>query len=283
MDTSGSANAAAERRARRAVSSMMGRVSPADQPPSLIVRRFGIVDYLAAWRAMRALTEKRGNGTADEFWLLQHPAVFTLGQAGRREHVLAPGRIPVIDSDRGGQVTYHGPGQIILYVLFDLKRARIGVKRLVECLEQAIIDLLNEAGLDAGRMAGAPGVYVDGRKIGALGLRVRNGCSYHGLALNVDPDLEPFSRIDPCGMRGLQVTSLRRLGIDWRLEQTESRLAAILACLLGFSEDRIRKFRGTLPPETAGRNAPGPRDSGVAGARAARGPVASGGGTCPDS
>ena len=237
-------------RPRQAVSKVMGHVPLADQSPSLVVRRFGVVEYHAAWRAMRALTEARGSDTADELWTLQHPAVFTLGQAGRREHVLAPGRIPVIDSDRGGQVTYHAPGQCVVYVLYDLKRARIGIKRLVEYLEQAIINLLKDAGLGAARMAGAPGVYVNGKKIGALGLRVRHGCSYHGLAFNVDPDLEPFSRIEPCGMRGLEVTSLRQLGVDWTVEQAENHLVANLARQLGFSDDDIVESRSAQSPET---------------------------------
>ncbi|HEX9584650.1 MAG TPA: lipoyl(octanoyl) transferase LipB [Gammaproteobacteria bacterium] len=223
---------------------MTGQSPSTDQGHALIVRRFGIVEYHAAWRAMRALTDGRRSDTPDELWILQHSPVFTLGQAGRSEYVLSPGDIPVLNSDRGGQVTYHGPGQTVFYILHDLKRARIGVRRLVEHMEQAIIDLLSRAGLRAARLAGAPGVYVNGKKICALGLRVRNGCSYHGLALNVDLDLEPFSRIEPCGMRGLEVTSLQQLGVDWTVSDAERFLIPILAAQLGFSPDAIREFAG---------------------------------------
>lgn len=231
-------------------------MSITDRGHSLIVRRFGIVEYRAAWRAMRLLTGARGIDTPDELWTLQHPPVFTLGQAGRYEHVLSSGSITLIESDRGGQVTYHAPGQTVFYVLYDLKRARIGVKRLVGSIEQAIIELLSSAGLKASRLAGAPGVYVNGKKIGALGLRVRNGCSYHGLALNVDLDLEPFRRIEPCGIPGLEVTSLRQLGIDWTVEQTEFRLIPILASHLGFSADAVVEGVGELFSLTPVRCAP---------------------------
>ncbi|WP_210756900.1 lipoyl(octanoyl) transferase LipB [Caldichromatium japonicum] len=157
---------------------------------------------------MRAFTEMRGPTTPDELWLLEHAPVFTLGQAGLPEHLLDPGTIPVIQSDRGGQVTYHGPGQLIAYLLFDLRRAGIGVRYLVERLEQAVIDLLHGYGIRGERRPGAPGVYVAEAKIAALGLRVRNGCCYHGLALNVAMDLAPFARINPCGYPGLAVTQL---------------------------------------------------------------------------
>jgi lipoyl(octanoyl) transferase len=160
---------------------------------------------------MRAFTDGRGEGQADELWLLEHAPVYTLGQAGRPAHLHDPAGIPVIQSDRGGQVTYHGPGQLIAYVLVDLRRASIGVKGLVRLLEQAVIDLLATYGVDALARADAPGVYVDGAKIASLGLRVRNGCSYHGLALNVAMDLSPFARIDPCGYPGLTVTQMADL------------------------------------------------------------------------
>jgi len=228
---------------------MKRKSSQTDQQQSLIVRRLGIVEYSAAWQAMRTLTDGRRSDSSDELWLLQHPSVFTLGQAGRREHVLSPGAIPVINSDRGGQVTYHAPGQIVVYILYDLKRARVGIRRLVQYIEQSIIDLLENAGLPSARVAGAPGVYVNGKKIGALGLRVRNGCSYHGLALNVDLDLEPFTRIEPCGMRGLEVTSLRQLGVNWTVAQTEDRLVRIISAQLGYSPDAIVECCGELPPE----------------------------------
>lgn len=180
--------------------------------PGLEVRRLpGLQDYAATLQAMRAFTDGRDADTPDELWLLQHPPVFTLGQAGRREHLLDPGEIPVIQVDRGGQVTYHGPGQLIVYVLFDLRRGGVGVKRLVNLLEQAVIDLLAARGISAAARPDAPGVYVDGAKIASLGLRIRQGCSYHGLALNVDMDLSPFQRINPCGFPGLKVTQLADL------------------------------------------------------------------------
>jgi lipoyl(octanoyl) transferase len=180
--------------------------------PTLHLRRLGLVDYASTWAEMRAFTEARTAGSDDELWLLQHPPVFTLGQAGRPEHILAPGTIPVVQSDRGGQVTYHGPGQIVAYLLLDLRRAGLGVKGLVQLLEQAVIDLLADVGIQAQARSDAPGVYVAGAKIASLGLRVRRGCSYHGLALNVDMDLGPFARINPCGYPGLAVTQLADLG-----------------------------------------------------------------------
>ena len=199
----------------------------------LVARVLGEQPYAEVWERMRAYTEARGAGSADELWLVAHPAVFTLGQAGRREHLLDAGDIPVIESARGGQVTHHGPGQVVVYALLDLRRAGIGVRRLVEVLEQAVIDLLAEAGLEGDRREGAPGVYVAGAKIAALGLRVRRGCSYHGIALNVAMDLAPFRRIEPCGYRGLEVTQLADLGVPWTVRETERRLVARLAAGLG--------------------------------------------------
>lgn len=180
------------------------------------VQRLGRRDYTATWQAMRAFTEQRTADTADEIWLLEHPPVFTLGLNGKPEHLLAPGDIPLVKTDRGGQVTYHGPGQLIAYLLLDLKRRGLGVKEMVSRMEQAVIDLLAAEGIEGQRRVGAPGIYVEGKKIAALGLRVRRGCSYHGLSLNVDMDLAPFSRINPCGFEGLQTTQLRELrqGID---------------------------------------------------------------------
>lgn len=180
------------------------------------VRELGTVAYQPTLDQMRAFTDTRDAGTPDELWLLQHPRVFTQGQAGKAEHVLAPGDIEVVQVDRGGQVTYHGPGQWVLYLLVDLRRRHMGVRDLVDVIEHAIIDLLSGYGVEAAGKQGAPGVYVDGAKIASLGLRVRRGCSYHGLALNVDMDLEPFSRINPCGYEGLAVTSLAELvpGVD---------------------------------------------------------------------
>lgn len=199
--------------------------------PFLIRRPPGLQDYLTTLEAMRAFTDRRNAGTEDELWLLEHPPVFTLGQAGRREHLLDPGDIPVLQVDRGGQVTYHGPGQLIAYLLLDLRRAGLGVKRLVNLLEQAVIDLLGIYGIDAERRADAPGVYVADAKIASLGLRIRNGCSYHGLALNVAMDLEPFRRINPCGYAGLAVTQISDLVAGVTVTDAGSALAETLARL----------------------------------------------------
>ena len=182
--------------------------------PILIVRDLGRRDYEPTWRAMREFTDTRDETTTSELWIVEHPPVFTQGQAGKAEHVLAAGDIPVVQTDRGGQVTYHGPGQLVIYPLLSLREAGVGIRRLVTLLEQAVIDALAEHGVHAEARRDAPGVYVDGRKIASLGLRVRRGCTYHGLALNVDNELEPFTRINPCGYAGLEVTSTRRLGID---------------------------------------------------------------------
>lgn len=180
-------------------------------PPPLRLRRLGEVDYAATLVRMREFTRERNDDTPDELWLLQHPPVFTQGQAGRPEHLLSPGDIPVVAADRGGQVTYHGPGQWVVYLLLDLRRHPFGVRVLVQRIEQAIVRTLKLYAIDAAPDAERPGVYVGGEKIASLGLRVRRGCSYHGLALNVDPDLEPFLRINPCGHTGLAVTSMARL------------------------------------------------------------------------
>lgn len=174
-------------------------------------RYLGLVDYRPTFDAMRDFTRERDADTEDELWLLQHPPVFTQGIAGKAEHVLAPGDIPVEQIDRGGQVTYHGPGQWVVYVLLDLRRAGLSVRQLVSGLEAAVIGTLGLYGIRAVADPGAPGVYVDGRKIASLGLRVSRGCSYHGLALNVDMDLEPFARINPCGHAGLEVISMGAL------------------------------------------------------------------------
>lgn len=176
--------------------------------PSIQARWLGRQPYEPIWRAMQAYTDARDSATPDEIWLMDHEPVFTLGQAGKLEHVLAPGDIPVIPVDRGGQVTYHGPGQLVAYPLLDLRRLGLGVRELVQRLEQVGIDLLAEFDIDAERRAGAPGLYVAGRKILAIGIRVRRGCTFHGIALNADLDLEPFGRINPCGYRGLEVTQI---------------------------------------------------------------------------
>jgi lipoyl(octanoyl) transferase len=179
--------------------------------PDLLTRELGLVEYAPTLEAMRAYTDSRDRESPDELWLLQHPRVFTQGQAGRAEHLLAPGDIPVIQVDRGGQVTYHGPGQVVIYLLLDLKRRALGVRALVDLIEQSVVQLLSGYGIEAEPRPDAPGVYVAGEKIASLGLRVRRGCSYHGLALNVDMDLEPFQRINPCGHQGLRVTSMASL------------------------------------------------------------------------
>ena len=176
--------------------------------PELVVRHLGLVDYLPTLEAMRRLTAERDEHAPDEIWLLQHPPVFTQGQAGKAEHLLFPGDIPVVQVDRGGQVTYHGPGQLVAYLLLDVRRSGIGVRELVSRIERSLIDLLASYGVSANAKPDAPGVYVDGAKIASLGLRIRNGRSFHGLALNVDMDLQPFQRINPCGYAGMAMTQL---------------------------------------------------------------------------
>jgi lipoyl(octanoyl) transferase len=181
-------------------------------PGPFLVERLGLQPYEPVFRRMRELTLARTPETPDELWFLEHPPVFTQGQAGKAEHVLQPGDIPVVQSDRGGQVTYHGPGQLVVYVLLDLQRRGYGIRSLVMRLEQAMIDTLAGYGIVAAARRDAPGVYVDGRKIASLGLRVRKGCTYHGLSLNVAMDLAPFERINPCGLRGLAMTQTSALG-----------------------------------------------------------------------
>ncbi|MCP1672972.1 lipoyl(octanoyl) transferase [Natronocella acetinitrilica] len=183
-----------------------------------LVRRLGLADYEPTWRAMQAFTDDRGPDTPDEIWLVEHPPVFTLGLAGKPEHVLAPGDIPVVNVDRGGQVTYHGPGQVVIYPLLDMRRRRLGVRQLVTLLEETVVALLADYGITAYPRPDAPGVYVDDAKIAALGLRIRRGASYHGVALNVAMDLEPFSRINPCGHAGMQVIQVRDLTPDATLD-----------------------------------------------------------------
>lgn len=196
----------------------------------LLTRKMGLVDYQPTWQAMQAFTAERTDSTPDELWLLEHSPVYTQGQAGKPEHVLNPGNIPIVQIDRGGQVTYHGPGQLVGYLLFDLKRHKIGVRELVRKIEQSLIDLLAEYGIESYGKVDAPGVYVRREgveaKIGALGLRIRNGCSYHGLSLNVNMDLEPFGRINPCGYSGLQVTQIADFGF---IDETPASVAAKLS------------------------------------------------------
>jgi lipoyl(octanoyl) transferase len=179
--------------------------------PQHLVRHLGLLDYEPTWRAMQRFTDERGPATPDEIWFLEHPPVFTLGMNASREHVLAAGAIPVVQIDRGGQVTYHGPGQLVVYPLVDLRRAGLGVRDIVTALERSVIDYAAELGIAAESRKGAPGVYVEGRKLASIGIRVRRGASYHGTALNVSVDLEPFHRINPCGYAGLEMTRLADL------------------------------------------------------------------------
>jgi len=200
------------------------------KPP--LVKHLGVVPFEPTWRTMQAANQSRTPDTRDEFWLLEHPPVFTLGLAGKYEHVLAPGDIPVIKIDRGGQVTYHGPGQLVVYLLLDLKKLGYGVKALVKRIEQSVIDLLTEYDIDSYRLAGMPGVYVNlndaDAKIAAIGLRVANHATYHGLSLNVDMDLEPFSRINPCGYEGLAVTQIRNFGVTDKMNVIGEKLVSHL-------------------------------------------------------
>jgi lipoyl(octanoyl) transferase len=193
-----------------------------------VVRRLGRVEYEPTWRAMQAFTAQRLPDTPDELWLLEHPPVYTQGQAGKPEHLIAATPIPVVPIDRGGQITYHGPGQVVVYVLVDLRRRGYGIRELVTRMEQAVIDVLATQGVTAARQSGAPGVYVNGAKIAALGLRVKHGCTYHGLALNVDMDLSPFAAINPCGYPGMAVTDCRALGAALTVADAGQSLVAAL-------------------------------------------------------
>ncbi|MDZ7736541.1 MAG: lipoyl(octanoyl) transferase LipB [Gammaproteobacteria bacterium] len=194
----------------------------------ILIRHLGPVDYQTAYSDMQAFTAARTDTTEDEIWVLQHAPVYTLGLGARDGHVHSPGDIPIVKTDRGGQVTYHGPGQLIAYILIDLRRRGYGVRNLVSRIEQALIETVSDYGLLAARRRGKPGVYVNDAKIAALGLRVKNGCSYHGLALNVEMDLEPFSRIDPCGYTGLAVTQLRELGVTAPMADVAEKLVTYL-------------------------------------------------------
>ena len=211
-----------------------------------LVRDLGRQPYEPVWRAMQRFTDARGEDTPDELWLVEHEPVFTLGQAGRPEHVLAPGDIPVVHVDRGGQVTYHGPGQIVAYPLLDLRRLKLGVREYVCLIEQAVIDTLADWNIHAARREGAPGVYVNGAKIAALGIRVRRGCAFHGLAFNIAMDLEPFARINPCGYAGLAVTAMLDLGGPARLDAVKPVLLGHLAEQFGLQP---LPADGVLPAE----------------------------------
>ena len=191
----------------------------------IAVKRLGRVDYEPTFQAMQEFTATRTAETPDELWIVEHPPVYTLGQAGKPEHILRDVGIPLVKIDRGGQVTYHGPGQVVIYLLLDLPRLKIKVRELVSAIEQAVIDLLAELGVVAERRDGAPGVYVGDAKIAALGLRIRNGCSYHGVSLNVDMDLSPFEAINPCGYPGLQVIQTKDLGIPLTVHEAGEQLS----------------------------------------------------------
>ena len=212
----------------------------------LTVRQLGQREYTPVWRAMQAYTDQRQEDWGDEIWLVEHPPVFTLGFNGKAEHLLNPGDIPVINIDRGGQVTYHGPGQQVAYLLIDIKRRKLGVRALVEDIEQAIIKLLAGFDIEARGRRDAPGVYVGDAKIAALGLRIRRGCSYHGLALNIAMDLKPFTRINPCGYAGMAVTQTSTLGGPNSLEEVVQPLCQMLTQQLGYNGFTLTEEPGTF-------------------------------------
>jgi len=206
------------------------------QQAQLIVRQLGRQPYLPIWQAMQNFTDQRQDSTNDELWLVEHEPVFTQGQAGKEEHLLAPGDIPVVKVDRGGQVTYHGPGQQMLYVLLNLKRHKLGVRDLVTALEQCVVQSLQAYDINAYPKADAPGVYVDGKKICSIGLRIRKGCSFHGLALNVNMDLSPFMRINPCGYAGLEMVNCTQLQGPDNLAEAGNNIVASLCELIGLNK-----------------------------------------------
>ncbi|MCU7804827.1 MAG: lipoyl(octanoyl) transferase LipB [Candidatus Thiodiazotropha sp. (ex Lucinoma borealis)] len=201
----------------------------------LLVRQLGLQPYAATWQAMQDYTNARDSSSPDQLWLLEHPPVFTQGQAGKAEHLLDPGTIPVMKTDRGGQVTYHGPGQLIAYLLLDLRRAHLGIRTLVSHLEEAVIALLAEYAISASACRDAPGVYIEECKVASLGLRVRRGCCFHGLSLNVDMDLDPFKRINPCGYPGLKVTQLADQKVTTDIPTLGRELSHHLAHSLGYT------------------------------------------------
>ena len=204
---------------------------------SPLIKWLGRVEYEPTWRAMQAFTDERNSNTPDEIWFLEHPPVFTLGMSGKREHLLTPGDIPIVQIDRGGQVTYHGPGQLVVYPLIDLRRAGFGIRDFVTALERAVIDYAGEFGVLAEGRRNAPGVYVQGRKLASVGIRVRRGAAYHGLALNVNLDLEPFRRINPCGYAGLEMTQLCALGGPLSVQAAASGLQPHLVTALSPGAD----------------------------------------------
>jgi lipoyl(octanoyl) transferase len=210
-------------------------------PSQLIVRQLGLQPYLPIWQAMQDFTDDRDAETADEIWLVEHQAVFTQGQAGKEEHILMPGDIPVVKVDRGGQVTYHGPGQQMMYVLLNLKRNKLGVRNLVTALEECVVNTLQEYAINAYPKADAPGVYVDAKKVCSIGLRIRKGCSFHGLALNVNMDLTPFQRINPCGYAGLEMIDCAQLDGPNTLAEAGTKLTDHLSALLGIKNKEYRE------------------------------------------
>lgn len=204
------------------------------------VKHLGLVDYFAAWQAMKDFTANRNIHTPDEIWLLQHPPVYTQGIAGKPEHLLYQSDIPIIKTDRGGQITFHGPGQLIAYLLLDLRRLKLNVRELVRKMEGAIIDMLRDYRIEAEGRVNAPGVYVHDAKIASLGLKIKNGCCYHGIALNVDMDLIPFSAINPCGYAGLRITQIKALGIDDEIDVLGQKMIKKLQIKLAEGRDRQR-------------------------------------------
>lgn len=207
---------------------------------SLLIRHLGFKDYEPVWKQMQSMTSARDSHSTDEIWLVQHPPVYTIGLNGKREHLIRNNDIPVIAVDRGGQVTYHGPGQAVAYLLCDIERLRLGVSDFVMRLEQSIVDLLETYHISGHRLAGAPGVYVKNKKIAAMGLRIKHGCSYHGLSLNVDMDLSPFNDINPCGYPNMQVTQLKDLGINEEIEAVNQRLIKQLQSNLGYTSSQTK-------------------------------------------
>lgn len=208
-------------------------------PFKVEIKDLSLQDYPTVWNAMRVYTDQRDLNTPDAIWLVEHPPVYTQGQAGKPEHILNPGHIPIVLSDRGGQVTYHGPGQLVVYFLLDIKRLNITVRDLVSRLEQALIDMLSASGIPASRKDNAPGVYVEGAKIASLGLRVRKGCTYHGLALNVNMDLKPFTQINPCGFEGLRMTQMADHSDVTTLNEAKIALVPYLLKQLGYNDPHL--------------------------------------------
>lgn len=221
---------------------------------AIVVRYLGRREYVPLWHAMQDFTDARSEATTDEIWFTEHPPVFTMGLNASNEHLLAPGDIPVVQIDRGGQVTFHGPGQLMIYPLLDLRRIGMGVRTLVTALEQSVVDLAEEYAIAAASRADAPGVYVAGEKLASVGLRIRRGCSFHGMALNVDIDLEPFSRINPCGYATLEMTDLSRLGGDRLLEAVWPKLLPHFLRHLGLDTAKIVSGEGELPSVAGARS-----------------------------